>query len=1218
MAVKVKVTSRKFFNGLTNDSDFLTSPATFTNHLSANVGERVRYEAEVRVEYWYEFQENYYIENGDTIRIESGNFFDEGFSTGDVVHLIAANGTDYFFKTIGNLTPDEMTFTVGGLADGLYNFANDGVVGAEPLNSLVYKFGLLEQDESFNDISKIDQISQQYIVQSMPIGVPQVGEWKNSVKTGQLGTFTATKTGEASSTRLGVTTLDAVQLFTVQHDFIVTPYYLDGEIDNLVELILPELYEGSNTIRYEPEMEFRSSFSNPNSAKTIRDQYEVLGSVGYYNENFNGFINKYSVGPVTYFDQTNGLNSTAIIPGVDNKISFTLTAVDPVFATLAAPFGVQVSKLPSLSEYTENTDNFTDNFIYAYARSTVGGSGGSDFISNLLGSYVDDFTIDISFDVNYSAAQQLKINDEQDDTDNYLIAVNIEDPLLAGTLSDRVMLKVDVRDYLSNADIPDLAVFGDFAITAHPDDIGGTTFTDAKGWIEDGLSVLCPFSLDLSKSAVLESLSFDLIIRNPLTEDETVLQSVPISLDDQFIVDDEQIITLDTTRGFRLPTGDQFNLLQLTTGTRLGDFMPYALRVGVKISWQKWIALIVSQGVQDAFFDPNEPSNGLSLDASRYSLANDYSVKFRVSASISQDGVSTPYEHLSPDILVYDYDLEDDVPAEWDTNIELYNQSGTLLIDKRLGDEDTDIKSTFIPNTITLPDPAEYLIIHRTEEIDNFGDDITEISSIRGFNPAYELKPIDASGNLKITQDINDLVGESTFDASKADPNKSYRISARLMKKDLQEAPSLIIRTNREPIGDGAFAVNITNPSEVGTFIFEDGSQITANSISTSANGLDGNIQIVKYTVPSGDFSNVDAISIFDANIVEIQDFSQLTDCTVFNIQDNPLLQDVLWPVSTVNIATINSQNNIGLTSQDFTNLGGFGGSIDYTDCNNLTSVTFGPSTHVSTSLNFTDCDINGVDFSTFLGVGGLIRFPDNNNLQTFIAGNQTNAITQLNMLDCDYQGVFDISTWDDFKGGLILQGNNNLTGLIISALGSGQTDINLNSCDLQGTLDLSYATDRLKEKFLASTQVSDSLDTVIFPSNSINIAQVAIQGSGLSLPLDLSPLTNTSGIIDLRNNNNSAITIPSTAGVFTQIRLGNNNYTYVDFTPLTGVNDGVNINVSENNPTAANVDQMLIDIDAKGWINGTFVNTLNPVATATSAAARANLILNGWTLTGV
>jgi hypothetical protein len=254
---------------------------------------------------------------------------------------------------------------------------------------------------------------------------------------------------------------------------------------------------------------------------------------------------------------------------------------------------VQVSKLPNLSEYTENTDNFTDNFIYAYARSTVGGSGGSDFISNLIGTYIDDFNIEISFDVNYSADQQAKINDEQDDTDNYLIAVNIEDPLLIGNLSDRVMLKVDVRDYLSNADIPDLAVFGDYAITAHPDDIGGTTFTDAKGWIEDGLSVACPFSLDLSKDAVLESLSFDLIARNPLTEDETTIQSIPISLDDQFLVDGEQIITLDTTRGFKLPTGDQFNLLQFTTGTRVGDFMPYSLRVGIKISWQKWIALAV-------------------------------------------------------------------------------------------------------------------------------------------------------------------------------------------------------------------------------------------------------------------------------------------------------------------------------------------------------------------------------------------------------------------------------------------------------------------------------------------------------------------------------------------------------------------------------------------------------------------------------------------------
>ncbi|GAH06882.1 unnamed protein product, partial [marine sediment metagenome] len=114
----------------------------------------------------------------------------------------------------------------------------------------------------------------------------------------RLGQYEDWRTGTVKA-RFSQQVNDYIQKFEIEHEFTILPYYLDGELSNLQNNVIPPLLNGLNSLKYVFNPEFRTVLSNPNTAKSY--DFDInLGSTAWFNENFNGFNSEYKVNSITY------------------------------------------------------------------------------------------------------------------------------------------------------------------------------------------------------------------------------------------------------------------------------------------------------------------------------------------------------------------------------------------------------------------------------------------------------------------------------------------------------------------------------------------------------------------------------------------------------------------------------------------------------------------------------------------------------------------------------------------------------------------------------------------------------------------------------------------------------------------------------------------------------------------------------------------------------
>lgn len=152
----------------------------------------------------------------------------------------------------------------------------------------------------------------------------------------------------------------------------------------------------------------------------------------------------------------------------------------------------------------------------------------------------------------------------------------------------------------------------------------------------------------------------------------------------------------------------------------------------------------------------------------------------------------------------------------------------------------------------------------------------------------------------------------------------------------------------------------------------------------------------------------------------------------------------------------------------------------------------------------------------------------------------------------------------------------------------------------------------------------SGDLETIICPScTRVATRFYAYNCANLS-SVDIEDWVGMAGDIRIFSNPLLAtLPLPASAEVITNLWLLSCALPDLDITPLTGSNDGINIRLENNSFDAAAVNQLLVDLDAKGWING----SVNVSGTGMSApdgtsggndglTAITNLTGKGWTVT--
>ncbi len=362
----------EFFNQFNNGEALDQNLSDFTKNLVGNVTDKIRTRQTIAVSWTAQSNAtNTFDVAGNTLNQLTGSFIGAGFVVGDIISLYDNVGTAFIFtdRTITSISATQIVFD--GAVVGTASYPDAKLYGKTPLESLRFRFGLIENNEPTNYISKIDGTAENYFsadgvgfdtgggVRSLtPVtlnAATGVNSWKEDFGSATVA-FLST----------GTQNEDYEQIFEINHYFTILPFYLDGDLTNLQNLLLtsgtqPALFTSTNSLKYVFDAQLNTTLSNPNGTKSASVDSN-LGSVGWFNENLNGGNNLYAVRDLVY---TN-VDTAQVVNRIDSQqktnVAFNITnAFNPFTVNTNVSVGIAI--LPNASDYQQNTNTINENFV---------------------------------------------------------------------------------------------------------------------------------------------------------------------------------------------------------------------------------------------------------------------------------------------------------------------------------------------------------------------------------------------------------------------------------------------------------------------------------------------------------------------------------------------------------------------------------------------------------------------------------------------------------------------------------------------------------------------------------------------------------------------------------------------------------------------------------------------------------------------------------------
>jgi hypothetical protein len=690
MPAEIRIVDQKFYSKLNNGDDFTINDTTdFSRHLKGGVLEELKAVINVQIN-WYMAINTYsyfYDDVASTLRIEAKgkNWISGGFSVGDKIKFSVESSQLSPIKSqiegditsitdgeiiINNVVETQKGPLGAGLPSGLHLIEgeDDYVTGITKKTALKFDFGLIENDEPINFLSKLTNTDQTYLFED-------INHNTNAFVSGKsFGNNKAAYTGSAQVKFVGLS-LDkdyvynenTTQEFQIEHIFKINPFYRDGEIDSLKGIDKPplDIYNGALSLKYVFQTEFRTVLSNPNTSMV--SSYDTqLGSVGYLDESYNGYESNYTISDLAY--KVNGNDVDRLEIGSVTTVTFNINNSKGTFTGSNNNIIVGHTAIVDSLSYSFNKNTYSDVWTDEDLRGVADISPttyNGTIIKNFTPTSLSNSIIGVTFDIEFTSEQELILEDKQD----YLLYFTIQDSAKNVDNGDKVTGRIDVNYYYKNTDVEGLFDFDKFEQYPHPEEFEegvSVGFTDALTFNESGMMADGRFWV--VNESTLNDLKFDIAVYKFSDDTWDSLRSLVIDLSDQVTVNGVQQIELDSTRGYVLKDGDIFNYLKITTDNNDGTKQYYNIQVGYRIPWQSWLEFKDSPV---NFYDKSKNFNGLNQKTSNYSMVDgDYGIKVLFDAIVD----STNYVKTSQEIEVYDYDEDDQNPTAWTCEIKTFKK----------------------------------------------------------------------------------------------------------------------------------------------------------------------------------------------------------------------------------------------------------------------------------------------------------------------------------------------------------------------------------------------------------------------------------------------------------------------------------------------------------------------------------------------------------------
>ncbi|HEY1044946.1 MAG TPA: hypothetical protein VGF79_00810 [Bacteroidia bacterium] len=753
--------------------------------MKGSVGEKLKFVSEVNASLITEADQTRYFEvqNGNILKRISGSWEDDGFSIGQSIVFVKdwtglANNIAASIEwegTIDSMNSEEIEFTITSGSAPLGQKTEHALICLDKPVALEYSFGFVENSTPENFISPYTNDKQFYYFNAIDTTTPTVhtmvvGGGTSASKSWKSGDATVKYVSSSDPKSIGV---DYMHKYEITQEFIINPLFLEAYETAFDNGTQPDEFFKENTIKHIASYTFRTALTNPNTSIVITDS-SLLGSVGWFGENYNGYNNPYSVSNLAYTNYDDGeavdslqLHQKTRVTGQINGTGFTNTSKLGIYFFWAAPLSRYSSKQDSLQD-TFLTDSIIGSMVSGTFTTT-----GSGRIKQITFNYLSASRVDFEADIEFSSDEREYINPDLLDTisDKYFIGIQAGNTNSVDT-SNKVIVQADWQQFVVNNDESGLLTFSNQEFFPHPIDDDENGYTDYKGWKQDGIQYGCTISKNLL--ANIRNIQVRVIAYSENNQFD--LQKYIFDVSDKILVNavvDYEKLDINTTRGYKLATGDQFNKVFLTFDDPVGGWQDIELKCAVKLDWQSWIKL---PNADTIFYDGALDSLGMGKDSSRY-IGNGYSIKLVIDVDVEKN-VTTRYSDYSPDLKIYDWSLDE--LTLWGVTIQTFDIDDNDLGGAILKNADTKVVITYTPTSGNTADFNIDCAVTRLDIAQSTGyGTIEEASSLRTLRTGGIFKAVNGESKLKLVDTGTEVVTTILIDFTKLG-TEDYLLSGRL------------------------------------------------------------------------------------------------------------------------------------------------------------------------------------------------------------------------------------------------------------------------------------------------------------------------------------------------------------------------------------------------------------------------------------------------------
>lgn len=706
------VIDRKFFSKYYNGEIYANNLSDFSTNLTGSVMEEKKAVYTVNVDVSFTLQQGLTLTTSSTngtLTRQSGSWVSEGWSIGDEFEASANGGANQNYTArIIALTSTVLTYVKLTGTDANENAQNWTMTLTSPLEGFKMKYGIIENNEPTNYLAKVDNLIQSFYAQG--VGVDTGGGVRStSFVVADANGLTINKSWINGSVLVRyVQNLGHIQQFEIEHTFLI-PYYVDGELTNLQTNTPPIDLSSNNSYKYVSEYEFRRVLTDPNSSKVVVDD-STLGSVGYFNEPFNGLNQPFDINSVSYEDASaNVLNR--IQEGVITTVKYRVSNSNSDF-TSGQSLISYVSFLPDIADYQNPLNTLKENYLYDSGLGVVDGVNNVVSSPNIIQEYkytfVDPSNIDVELKVLFSDSRI-------DNTKSYLIGCEVASSGGSNSLGNKTNLLVDVDTFQKSNDVLGLFDVTKMELETYPTPKGTNAFTSFKGWVEDSINLSYEFWLDVSKFAFLDALNVEIVAFNTVDNSYFNLESVQVPLNSGVVVNGIQTYNFTVPRGFNFSSVNDYNVISLVNGSLLSGKQYYDGSISLKMDWQNWLSL---PNADTVFYNNTQPNNGLNENASNYSLKNNYEIRFLVNALVTESNTNKQTNYIVSNIEneVYNYDEDNNITPIISGVIDTLDVNNVSLGGSLLNNANTKIQSLW-SSTSGFSALADYYVVISLEPL---------------------------------------------------------------------------------------------------------------------------------------------------------------------------------------------------------------------------------------------------------------------------------------------------------------------------------------------------------------------------------------------------------------------------------------------------------------------------------------------------------------------